>query len=375
MKVTGALVALLFGACSASGSPPKAHELTLSYTFDEYAAHFGKKYADDAEKSARRLIFKARLSEILKHNAAGHSWRKGVNQFTDRTDEERKSVNGYKIAMRSGFESSAEIYSSKEFKYDDNLNVDWREKGVVTPVKDQGQCGSCWSFATAETVESHAALAGHPLEVLSEQQVLSCPFGTNPKHCGGTGGCSGGTAEVGFESIVKAGGMTSEWYYPYVSYFGNNEACSDKLAKMDKTFKVTGNNKLPTNSYEAIMSAIQNVGPLAISVDASWHDYESGVFDSCNQTSPVIDHAVQLVGVGQDKEHGPYWLVRNSWSPNWGESGFIRLRRIVDQSKQRCAYDTNPAVGSGCDGGPSKEYVCGTCGILFDVAYPIVEKP
>ncbi len=372
MKISAVLFALAsLSACEAS---PKWHELTSAYTFEEYASDFKKVYADEAERSARRLIFKARLREIMVHNEADHSWKKGVNQFTDRTDKERKSINGYKIGMKNR-ESTAELFSASHYTFDEALNVDWREKGVITPTKDQGQCGSCWSFATAETVEAHAALAGHPLQVLSEQQVLSCPFGTNPKHCGGTGGCSGGTAEVGFESIVRAGGMTSEWYYPYVSYFGNNENCSAKFSKMEKTVKVSGYKKLPTNSYEAIMDAIQNVGPLAISVDASWHDYESGVFDSCNQTSPVIDHAVQLVGVGNDPKMGPYWLVRNSWSPLWGEGGFIRLRRITDQTQQRCAFDTNPAVGSGCDGGPSKQWVCGTCGILFDVAYPIVEAP
>jgi len=105
-----------------------------------------------------------------------------------------------------------------------------------------------------------------------------------------------------------------------------------------------------------------------LSVDAaSWSAYEEGVFDGCNQTNPDLDHAVQLVGFGTDSQFGDYWLVRNSWAPLWGENGYIRLRRTP---VERCGVDVTPSHGDGCRGGPPTEYVCGTCGVVYDALYP-----
>jgi len=104
-------------------------------------------------------------------------------------------------------------------------------------------------------------------------------------------------------------------------------------------------------------------------VDASaWSAYESGVFGGCNMNDPDIDHVVQLVGYGEDPQLGTYWLIKNSWTPAWGENGYIRIKRAVDKSP--CGTDTNPQDGTGCDGGPASVLVCGECGILYDVSYP-----
>ena len=124
------------------------------------------------------------------------------------------------------------------------------------------------------------------------------------------------------------------------------------------------------NDYKSLMEAIQK-GPVAISVDASsWSSYAGGIYDGCNMTSPTIDHAVQLVGYGENHE-GQYWIVRNSWGPTWGENGFIRLAR-GGSHETKCGIDTEPGQGSGCSGGPDKVKVCGMCGILFDNAYPVI---
>jgi len=240
-------------------------------------------------------------------------------------------------------------------------SVDWRDKGVVTPVKDQGRCGSCWSFASAETIESMWAISTGKLVELSEQNILDCVQNTH--HCGGTGGCQGGTAEIAFE-YVENKGIASEWTYPYVSYSGKNFACNSASSAFAK---VGGYVTLPANQPAPLMSAVADLGPIAISVDASnWHFYAGGVFDGCNQTYPDIDHAVVLVGYGTDNKFGDYWLVRNSWSPNWGENGYIRIKREL---VPRCAVDITPSDGTGCDGGPSQVTVCGTCGILYDSAF------
>jgi len=246
-------------------------------------------------------------------------------------------------------------------------NVDWRDKGIISPVKDQGRCGSCWSFATTEEVESYWALSTGRLHILSEQQILDCT--PNPQHCGGTGGCDGGTYELAWDRIRVMGGLTSEWTYPYQSYYGAAFECRyTQFAPV--VANVTQYVNLPVNEQDPILDHLANKGPLAISVDASsWAAYESGVFDGCNQTSPDIDHAVQLVGYGTDSTLGDYWLVRNSWSPSWGEDGYIKLKRTQEII---CGIDTNPSDGDGCSGGPPTVKVCGTCGILFDGAFPVV---
>jgi len=244
-------------------------------------------------------------------------------------------------------------------------SVDWRTQGIISAVKDQGECGSCWTFGSAETVESYWAQATGQLTDLSEQQILDCTANTND--CGGTGGCGGGTPELAFTQIMQSGGLSTEWTYPYKSYFGSAFQCGS----LNPFGQITNFTVLPSNQYAPVMQTLATVGPLAINVDASsWGAYETGVFNGCNQTHPDIDHVVQLVGYGTDATQGPYWIVRNSWNPMWGEDGYIRLYRHT--ASQVCGVDLKPSDGTGCNGGPATVTVCGTCGILYDVSYVTV---
>jgi cathepsin L len=137
---------------------------------------------------------------------------------------------------------------------------------------------------------------------------------------------------------------------------------------------IDGYVRLPENNYTALMNAVATVGPVAISVDASnWGGYSTGIFDGCNQKNPDINHAVVLMGYGED--HGKsYWLVRNSWSPAWGEKGYIRVARYRKQEETRCGSDITPQDGTACAGQNDPVKVCGTCGILYDSAYPLNAK-
>jgi len=246
-------------------------------------------------------------------------------------------------------------------------DVDWRNQGVVTAVKDQGSCGSCWAFASTATLESHVALASGDLFDFSTQQVAACS--PNPDQCGGSGNCKGATSELAFDYVASSDGILEASQYPYTEFYGKESACSIPLAAVPVA-KITGYKQLTENNYSELMNAVAQVGPIAVSVDASrWGSYRSGIFDGCNQAKPDINHAVVLVGYGVDNGQ-KYWLIRNSWSATWGESGYIRLARS-DSDESKCGSDTTPCDGSACAGHcDTPVNVCGTCGVLYDSSYP-----
>jgi len=341
-----------------------------SYSFENYVEEYGKTYGSTEERSLRRSIFEAKLGEIKRHNEdKTKTWKAGINHMSDWTRDELKKLSGYKRSSPVAATNNKEILAKKNVSALP-MHVDWRDRGVVSPVKDQGMCGSCWTFGTTESIESFFALKHGELMDFSEQQILDCT--PNPNQCGGTGGCGGGTAELAMARIINMGGLTSEWMYSYNSYSGKNFQCHFSDSSIKPIAKLSSYVTLPSNQYSPVMSAVAYNGPLIISVDASaWFEYESGVFDGCNQTNPDIDHAVQLVGYGTDPELGNYYLVRNSWSALWGEKGYIRLRRTGSEST-RCGTDLSPSDGTGCKDGPPTVKVCGTCGILYDVSYPIM---
>jgi len=356
------LVVLICLIAAITSETTRWHQLEKGYSFEDYISEFRKTYITE-EYSIRKEIFESRLKTIKDHNKKNSNWKLGVNHMVDYTDAELKSMRGVKKQMIYHSRRAEAHVAAGPVLGNPSLptSVDWRTKGVVSPVKDQGRCGSCWSFASAETIESLYAIATGQLVELSEQNILDCT--PNPQHCGGSGGCEGATAELAFDMVAKHG-IASEWTYPYTSYGGKDFKCNPSPVTYAT---ISSYVTLPANQQDPLMNAVATIGPIAISVDASsWSFYESGVFDGCNQTQPDIDHAVQLVGYGTDPKLGDYWLVRNSWSPNWGETGYLRIRR---ETKPRCAVDITPADGTGCDGGPSQVTVCGTCGILYDSAY------
>jgi len=336
-------------------------DLDNGYTFEQYKAEFEKQYTDAAEHGERAQRFADELIKIRAHNAAGHPWKMGVNKFTDMSEAEFARFKGLK-KMDDGANLGGAAPSF------DHLPVsalpaskDWRDASpsVVTPTKNQGGCGSCWAFSTVETLESAVAIATGKLLTLSPQQVVSCA--PNPLSCGGTGGCDGSVQWLGFNYTAGAG-IVTEADYPYTAKTGT---CEQPLP--GKT--VAGNTgfvRLPANNYSALMNAVATVGPIAISLDASWRNYESGVYTgACGAT---IDHAVVLVGYGTEGAND-YYLVRNSWGESFGEGGYIKLKRNADDS-DNCAIDENPSSGTECKPYPKTQKVCGACGILSDSSYP-----
>jgi len=348
------------------------HRLSHEDQFLRFKQKFAKVYSSAAEERLRFAVFKENVAAVEEHNAGTSTFTKGVNEWSDLRHEEWESMylGGYpRMGPRSRTEAKAVTTQTRDLPD----SVDWREEGVVTDVKNQGQCGSCWAFGATEQIESYTAIASGSLVELSPQQVTSCV--PNPLNCGGTGGCQGSTPPLAY-SYVQLFGQVSEADYPYVSgTTTDGEDCSYDLNTVKPVATITGYNNLPANDQDAVMNHIANVGPLAISVYAStFKDYHGGVFSGCPYDENIgNNHAVQLVGYGSDFSPAgvvDYWLVRNSWGTSFGEDGYIRILR---EATPQCGTDSTTS-GHVCQNGPGYTdplHVCGMCGMLLETSYPL----
>jgi len=285
-----------------------------SYTFEKFVEDFNLKYTG-SEIETRKSIFVAELERVKLHNSRSNvGWTEGINKFSAMSTAEKKSFRGrskshHSAQKKQGLKFLEPLPSNFVMKSVDELptGVDWRDAGIVSPVKDQGYCGSCWAFASTAVIESHVSKASGLTYDLSTEQMAMCA--PNPLSCGGTGGCAGSTAELAFEYVASSKGLVQEYQYPYTSYYGKDAVCSS-VYSTSPVASITGYVQLPENNYTALMNAVAQVGPIAVSVDASnWSAYKGGIFNGCNQAQPDIDHAVVLVGYGEEAGN-KYWLVR-----------------------------------------------------------------
>lgn len=367
-----------------TSAKPALTNVPADYSFTHYLQDYGSEWrsSNSTELEARRVLFEAERARVLQHNsAASSSYRVGLNRFSAWTPEEKRALLGHNKAVRQAHGKSP-LQHKHELELPSGLPeglsmkkvqelpaaVDWRDApNVVSAVKDQGHCGSCWAFSATETLESHLALATGLLYDLSPQQIAMCS--PNPESCGGTGGCMGATTELGFEYVAE-NGVVEEYQIGYSAYQGVDSECAFQRLKTPPVATIEGYTKLAENNYEALMNAVAQVGPVAIVVDASeWHSYAGGIFNGCNQENPDLNHGVVLVGYGEE-DGQKYWLIRNSWSPSYGELGYIRVARS-DADDELCGMDITPLDGTACAGETTPVKVCGTCGILYDSSYPI----
>ncbi|XP_044466548.1 ervatamin-B-like [Mangifera indica] len=310
-------------------------ELSFRERHEQWISKYGKMYKDADEKEWRFKIFKDNVEYIESFNAAGSKpYKLSINAFADQTNEEFK-------ASRNGYRRPNGLGSRKEtpFMYENvkavPTSIDWRKKGAVTSIKDQGSCGSCWAFSTVAATEGIHAISKGTLISLSEQELVSCDTG------GEDHGCEGGMMEDGFEFIVKNHGINSEKNYPYD---GADGTCNKK-EKVVHVAQISGYQNIPADSESALLKAVANQ-PVSVSIDASGADfqfYSNGVFTGDCGTD--LDHGVTAVGYGTTSNGTKYWLVKNSWGTSWGEEGYIRMQRDID----------------------AKE---GLCGIAMDSSYP-----
>merc|ERR1719333_1508248 len=300
----------------------------------------GKRYLTQSHHDERFEIFKNNIDKINRHNSQGHSWWMGVTQFADLTADEFKEqiVGGCtlpqnKIRKELGVEADLS---------DNPTSVDWTTKNVVTPVKNQGQCGSCWAFSTTGAIEARYAIARGTLTSLSEQELVDCAGSE------GNNGCRGGLMDYGFEYVEQQHGLCSESSFPYVAKTETRQCNALRSSCGQKLDPITNHADVKSRDSAALEAAVAQ-GPVSVAIEAdqsAFQLYKSGVLTG--RCGAQLDHGVLAVGYSNEgAQH--YWKVKNSWGANWGENGYIRLCK-----------DCNANYGKG------------QCGILGQPSYPIV---
>ncbi|MED6155161.1 hypothetical protein PIB30_002889 [Stylosanthes scabra] len=354
MKSSVVATFILLWAASAGTSHATSRSLnnfdesTIVKKHEEWMGLYGRVYKNEEEKAKRRKIFKENAEFVERFNSEGNkSFTVSLNHFADLTTKEFvASYTGDRYNYNSQPPSSKPNSNKKGLQLgyqnvslaDIDSNLDWRQKGAVNNIKNQGHCGCCWAFASVAAVEGIIQIKTGNLLSLSEQQLVDCAVLNR-------NGCGGYNTDKAFEYVKENGGLVSETDYPYEGVDGmicNNEEITNPVGK------ISGYNDVPQYSEEEILKVVVNQ-PVAVGIDAgsqAFRFYNGGIFSS-DQCGNYLNHAVTIIGYGEEGDGvGKHWLVRNSWGENWGEQGYMRLEKDV----------ANPA---------------GACGITMHASYPV----
>jgi len=304
------------------GSPEKA----IDEAWSKWRKEYNRVYGTQDEEISRRNAFVKNWHIVTRHNARNLTWTLGLNRYADWTTEEFKAS---KLSTPQNCTATQEpAYAILHFG-EIPAEKDWTKEGAVSYVKDQGQCGSCWTFSTTGAIESADYLTNGVMYDISEQQLVDCAGAFN-NH-----GCNGGLPSQAFEYIMTNGGIETEKEYPYQAKDRNCtfDAHKPTIVRLSEAVNITYRDE------NQLTQIVGTVSPVSIAYDCSedFMLYKSGIYDptqlsnekKCGQNSDEVNHAVLAVGYGVEKGI-PYFKVKNSWSPAWGEKGFFRIRRGVN---------------------------------------------
>jgi cathepsin L len=313
-------------------------EQEYQFLCSKWVAQHNKKYNHETF-FYRYTVFKHNMDKVITHNKSGKSWTLAMNKFGDMTGEEFKAtMTGYNFRDRSYVQSingPKPKLGHRNEKHSPDA-VDWRTKNVVTPVKDQKQCGSCWAFSATGSMEGAWAIKHKRLVSLSEQQLVDC------SQAQGNQGCNGGLMDQAFQYVIANGGITDEGDYPYTAQDGT---CADPLPKSVASITSYTDVQSQGSKHSLLDDAVaQQPVSVAIEADQSiFQMYSGGVINdaSCGTN---LDHGVLAVGYDTDPSAGPYYIVKNSWGAGWGLNGYVYIARTDDN----------------------------ICGILTEPSYPVV---
>eukprot|EP00927_Polykrikos_kofoidii_P072269 TRINITY_DN68403_c0_g1_i1.p1 TRINITY_DN68403_c0_g1~~TRINITY_DN68403_c0_g1_i1.p1 ORF type:complete len:465 (-),score=62.19 TRINITY_DN68403_c0_g1_i1:234-1520(-) len=368
-------------------------------SFDEFIVLHHRGYEKGStEYKQRQDLFEQRVARAKESNREpGRTWFQGVNKFSDWNEHELDGLHGWRHSIaRNGSllqideQDTRKSYTAsekRELKRLEAKPVDYGSLKASQRIWNQESCGSCWAMTTVAVLQAHSEIYSKKDRTFSPQELVDCT--PNPQECGGKGGCKGGTVELGMEYVLRHG-LSTEVDYPYLAKTASCRKVTSSAAVIPRTplegyaagiytvqegsrlissrFGLVGWEKLPENKALPLLRALVALGPVAISVTArTWHVYSRGIFSDCSKDA-ILGHAVVLVGFG-GKGDKKYWKIQNSWGSDWGENGFIRLKRWTSEEKF-CGIDNQPRKGVGCIGGPDEVPVCGMCGMLYDSVVP-----
>ncbi|XP_046667870.1 procathepsin L-like [Homalodisca vitripennis] len=285
-----------------------------------FKVQHNKNFVSNDEEEMRKGIFLSNLRFVREHNAkykrGEETYEVEINIFADMTPDEILSRKGYR-------RPEGEPRGGEPFQETTGVelpsNVDWRKKGAVTQVKDQGFCGSCWAFSATGSLEGLHFLKTKKLVSLSEQNLIDC------SRKEGNFGCEGGWPEKAFSYVKINKGIDTAVSYPYA---GQDDDCQYNPKTVGATD--VGYVSLPKGNETSLQTAVATVGPVSVCIDASLKSfslYKRGVYRAKGCSKVDLDHAVLVVGYGNVKKGGDYWLIKNSWGTDWGMKGYMMMAR------------------------------------------------
>lgn len=291
---------------------------TYMQNYNEYIQKYNKSFSND-----NFIVFKNNSMLVDTVNNQNKTYTLELNMFSDNYPQQFNEFTIKEPVISHTLDMSCIVPE----------HFDWRNKNAVTHVKNQMNCGSCWAFSTTGAVEGVVAIKTGKLHNISEQQLVDCSSDE------GNQGCNGGSMDQGFQYIIDNGGICSESEYPYVA---KEEQCEDC-----RTIATISNYSDIERNDEKILKRAVSHQPVSVAIQAnqpSFQQYSSGIYSDEN-CGTQLDHGVLVVGYGYDMFHRmDYWIVKNSWGPKWGEEGYIRIQRNVDDTRGLCGIAMMPSI-------------------------------